>query len=55
MQARCAADVFIRLGRGQHPARLNYADCFADALAASRNIPLLYKGGNSAGPISSRP
>jgi ribonuclease VapC len=44
IQARLAADAFVRFGRGRHPARLNYGDCFAYALAASRNIPLLYKG-----------
>jgi ribonuclease VapC len=43
-QARLAADAFARYGRGQHPARLNYGDCFAYALAASRGAPLLYKG-----------
>jgi ribonuclease VapC len=43
-QARLAADAFERFGRGQHPARLNYGDCFAYALAASRKVPLLYKG-----------
>ncbi|MPZ59075.1 MAG: PIN domain-containing protein [Rhizobiales bacterium] len=43
-QARIAADAFTRYGRGQHPARLNYGDCFAYALAASRGVPLLYKG-----------
>jgi ribonuclease VapC len=44
LQAQLAADAFVRFGRGRHPARLNYGDCFAYALAASRNIPLLYKG-----------
>jgi ribonuclease VapC len=44
VQARLAADAFVRFGRGQHPARLNYGDCFAYALASSRAIPLLYKG-----------
>jgi ribonuclease VapC len=44
MLARVAADAFVRYGRGQHPARLNYGDCFAYALAASRGVPLLYKG-----------
>jgi ribonuclease VapC len=43
-QARIAADAFQRFGRGRHPARLNYGDCFAYALAASRGAPLLYKG-----------
>jgi ribonuclease VapC len=47
-QARLAADVFARYGRGRHPARLNYGDCFAYALAASRGIPLLYKGADFA-------
>ena len=44
VQAQLAADAFARYGRGQHRARLNYGDCFAYALAASRNIPLLYNG-----------
>lgn len=43
-QARLAADAFARYGRGRHPVRLNYGDCFAYALAASRGVPLLYKG-----------
>jgi ribonuclease VapC len=29
---------------GRHPARLNYGECFAYALAKSKNAPLLYKG-----------
>jgi uncharacterized protein with PIN domain len=32
-------------GRGTgHPARLNFGDCFAYALAKERNEPLLFKG-----------
>lgn len=31
-------------GRGHHPARLNYGDCFAYALAKSSGEPLLFKG-----------
>ena len=31
-------------GRGNHPARLNYGDCFAYALAALSKEPLLFKG-----------
>lgn len=42
--AREAADAFAAYGRGRHPARLNYGDCFAYALAKTRNEPLLYKG-----------
>lgn len=44
VQARLAADAFARYGRGRHPAQLNYGDCFAYALASSRDAPLLYKG-----------
>lgn len=34
-----------RYGRGsKHPARLNFGDCFAYALAKTRNLPLLFKG-----------
>lgn len=34
-----------RYGRGSgHPAKLNFGDCFAYALAKSRNLPLLFKG-----------
>ena len=43
-QARLAADAFARFGRGRHPARLNYGDCFVYALAKERNEPLLFKG-----------
>ena len=44
-QARVALDARIRFGRGfGHPARLNYSDCFAYALAKVRNLPLLYVG-----------
>jgi ribonuclease VapC len=44
-QARVALDARIRYGRGfGHPARLNYSDCFAYALAKVRNLPLLYVG-----------
>ncbi len=31
-------------GRGNHPARLNYGDCFAYALAKITGEPLLFKG-----------
>lgn len=34
-----------RYGRGsKHPAKLNFGDCFAYALAKTRNLPLLFKG-----------
>lgn len=32
-------------GRGmEHPAQLNFGDCFAYALARTRDLPLLFKG-----------
>jgi ribonuclease VapC len=31
-------------GRGNHPAKLNYGDCFAYALAKLSGEPLLFKG-----------
>jgi ribonuclease VapC len=31
-------------GKGNHPARLNYGDCFAYALAKETGEPLLFKG-----------
>ena len=34
--ARLAAGAFARFGRGRHPAKLNYGDCFAYALARER-------------------
>lgn len=44
-QARIARDAYRRYGRGSgHPARLNYGDCFAYALAVSRGEPLLFVG-----------
>ena len=42
--AKLAADAFVRFGKGQHPAGLNYGDCFAYALARQLGAPLLYKG-----------
>ena len=38
------ADAYLRWGRGFHPASLNFGDCFAYALAAERDWPLLYVG-----------
>jgi ribonuclease VapC len=36
---------YTRYGRGsKHPAGLNMGDCFAYALAKTRNLPLLFKG-----------
>ena len=43
-QAELARVAYRRFGRGNHPARLNYGDCFAYALARETGAPLLFKG-----------
>ena len=48
-QARIAREAYRDFGRGSgHPARLNFGDCFAYALAKARNEPLLFKGADFA-------
>ncbi len=42
--ASLARDAFRKFGKGQHPARLNYGDCFAYALATALAEPLLFVG-----------
>jgi ribonuclease VapC len=42
--ARRARDAWRRFGKGQHPAGLNFGDCFSYALAAELDEPLLFKG-----------
>ena len=42
MQA--ARRAWRRFGKGNHPAGLNFGDCFAYALAEVTGEPLLYKG-----------
>ena len=42
--ARAARDGFQRFGQTRHPAKLNFGDCFAYALAAITGEPLLFKG-----------
>jgi ribonuclease VapC len=44
--AEIAREAFLRFGKGRHPARLNMGDCAAYALARSRGLPLLFKGGD---------
>jgi len=39
-----AIDAFLRFGKGRHPARLNFGDCMAYAVAAVAGLPLLYTG-----------
>ena len=43
-QARIAREADRRFGKGNHPAGLNFGDCFAYALAKERDLPLLFKG-----------
>lgn len=42
--AERAALVYARWGKGNHPAGLNFGDCFAYALAEQLNCPLLFIG-----------
>jgi ribonuclease VapC len=42
--AGIARDAFRRFGRGNHPAKLNYGDCFSYALARALGEPLLFVG-----------
>lgn len=45
VQARIARDAYARHGRGSgSPAKLNFGDCFAYALARDLGEPLLFKG-----------
>ena len=46
--ARAARQAWRRFGKGNHPAGLNFGDCFAYALAETSNEPLLFKGGDFA-------
>ncbi|MGA9353083.1 MAG: type II toxin-antitoxin system VapC family toxin [Terriglobales bacterium] len=48
-QARIARAAYRDFGRGSgHPARLNFGDCFAYALAKAKGEPLLFKGDDFA-------
>lgn len=44
--ARRVAAAYARWGKGNHPARLNFGDCFAYAEAEARSCPLLFIGGD---------
>jgi ribonuclease VapC len=45
IQARFARDAYRDFGNGSgHPAKLNFGDCFAYALAKTSGEPLLFKG-----------
>ena len=43
-RAITAGESYRRWGKGYHPARLNFGDCFAYALAKERGCPLLFVG-----------
>ena len=43
-QAHVARQAWADFGRGRHPAKLNFGDCFAYALAKVSGEPLLFKG-----------
>ena len=42
--AQAARRAWRRFGKGNHPAGLNFGDCFSYALAAVTDEPLLFKG-----------
>ena len=48
VEAGLAFEAWRTFGKGRHPAQLNLGDCFAYALAKSRDLPLLFKGGDFA-------
>ncbi len=47
-QSALAFAAYRRYGRGNHPARLNFADCAAYALAKSLDVALVFKGAGFA-------
>ena len=47
-QAGLAVDAWKRFGKGNHPAGLNYGNCFSYALAAHVDVPLLCVGDDFA-------
>jgi ribonuclease VapC len=47
-QAHAARDAWLRYGKGNGSARLNFGDCFSYALAKTTGRPLLFKGDDFA-------
>jgi ribonuclease VapC len=47
-QVGIARQAYLDFGRGNHPAKLNFGDCFAYALAKATGEPLLFKGDDFA-------
>lgn len=48
VQTQIARLAYAEFGKGRHPARLNFGDCFAYALAKESGQPLLFKGNDFA-------
>ncbi len=46
--ARRVADAYTHWGKGRHPARLNWGDCFSYVTARDHGCPLLYVGDDFA-------
>ena len=46
--ADIAADALLGYGKGRHPAKLNFGDCMAYAVAKALDAPLLFKGDDFA-------
>ncbi len=42
--ARRVAETYSRWGKGRHPARLNWGDCFSYVTARDHDLALLYVG-----------
>jgi ribonuclease VapC len=45
---RLAVAAFDRYGKGRHPAKLNFGDCFSYAMAKHQGVALLHKGNDFA-------
>jgi ribonuclease VapC len=48
LHARIAREAYRDFGISSHPAKLNFGDCFAYALAKFTGEPLLFKGDDFA-------
>lgn len=46
--ANLMSETYARFGKGNHPAGLNYGDCFAYTLCRMRGWPLLFVGDDFA-------
>lgn len=47
--ASAVMEAYLSFGKGTgHPAKLNFGDCFSNAMAKRLNIPLFFKGGDFA-------